>query len=226
MQLNNFIKAVLLILLGVLSGVVSSYFAFKNSSINQIINKEERVYIQENTALTNAIKSVESSVVGIKSGNRINGSGIIVTSDGLIVTLAENIPLGLESNISIDAEENITYQVLKRDLVNNLALIKVEKNNLSTRSFSDLSKIEEGMRIFVLSKSFNYSSAKFFFSANEGIIKSFNEDMIKTNIVEAGRAEGSPVFDIEGNILGLAYKDINNFINIIPVSKIKSFAGL
>lgn len=226
MQLNNFVKAVLLILFGVLSGVISSYFVFKNSSVNQIINKEEKVYIQENTALTNAIKNIKSSIVGIKSGNKINGSGVIVTSDGLIVTLAENVPLGLESNISIDAEDNITYQVLKRDLANNLALIKVEKNNLSTRSFFDLSKIEEGMRVFILSKSFNYSAVKFFFSANEGIVKSFNEEIIKTNIVETGRVEGSPVFDIEGNILGLAYKDANNFINIIPVSKIKFFAGL
>ncbi|MFA5169584.1 MAG: serine protease [Candidatus Paceibacterota bacterium] len=226
MQLNNFVKAILLIMFGVLFGVVSSYFTFKNSSVNQIINKEEKVYIQENTALTNAIKNIKSSIVGIKSGNKINGSGVIVTSDGLIVTLAENVPLGLESNISIDAEDNITYQVLKRDLANNLALIKVEKNNLSTRSFFDLSKIEEGMRVFILSKSFNYSAVKFFFSANEGIVKSFNEEIIKTNIVETGRVEGSPVFDIEGNILGLAYKDVNNFINIIPVSKIKSFAGL
>ena len=219
MQINNILKAVIIILLGALGGTIVWLFAFKNQSAPvQIVNKEEKIYIEENTALTNTIKDVKDSVVSLKTGynkKEIQGFGLVLTSDGLVVTLASNVPQGSEANISIKGEENITYQVLKRDLDNNLALIKIDRSNLQTKGFFDLSKLEMGKRVFILSN-----------SVNEGIVKSFSDDLIKTNIIEAEIVNGAPVFDIEGNVLGIGQKEANNSIDVIPVSKIKSFAGL
>lgn len=219
MQINNILKAVIIVLLGVLGGTIVWLFAFRNQSAPvQIVNKEEKIYIEENTALTNTIKDVKDLVVSLKTEynkKEIQGFGLVLTSDGLVVTLASNVPQGSQANISIKGEENITYQVLKRDLDNNLALIKIDRSNLQTKGFFDLSKLEMGKRIFILSN-----------SVNEGIVKSFNDDLIKTNIIEAETVNGVPVFDIEGNVLGIGQKGANNFIDVIPVSKIKSFAGL
>jgi S1-C subfamily serine protease len=219
MQINNIFKAIIIILLGALGGTIACFFVFKNqSSFIQVVNKEEKIYIEENTALTSAIKNVGDSVVAISTEynkKKIQGFGLVLTTDGLIVTLAENMPQNSQSSIAINGEQNISYQVLKRDLENNLALIKVDKNNLQAKGFFDLSKLVMGERVFVLSN-----------SANEGIIKIFNDDLIKTNIIENEMINGAPVFDINGNVLGIAYRNINNFIDIIPVSKIKSFAGL
>jgi S1-C subfamily serine protease len=219
MQLNNILKAVIVILLGVLGGTIAWLFVFKNqSAFVQVVNKEEKIYIEENTALTNTIKNVKDSAVVLRTEynkKEIQGFGLVLTSDGLIVTLANNVPQGSQVNISIKGEENITYQVLKRDLENNLALIKIDRSNLQTKGFFDLSKLEIGKRVFILSN-----------SVNEGIVKSFSDDLIKTNIIEAEIVNGAPVFDIEGNVLGIGQKEANNFIDVIPVSKIKSFAGL
>lgn len=219
MQVNNVLKVIIVILLGMLGGTIAWLFAFKNqSSFIQVVNKEEKVYIEENTALVETIKKVKDSVVVIKSeyeGGEIEGFGTVLTSDGLIITLADNAPQGSKSNISIKGENNLSYQVLKRDLDNNLALIKVDKNNLQAREFFDLSKLEIGTRVFVLSN-----------IANEGIIKSFNEDLIKTNIIEFEGVDGAPVFNVRGEILGVGNKNSNDSMDIIPISKIKSFAGL
>lgn len=219
MQINNIFKAIIIILLGALGGTIACFFVFKNqSSFIQVVNKEEKIYIEENTALTSAINNVGDSVVAISTEynkKKIQGFGLVLTTDGLIVTLAENMPQNSQSSIAINGEQNISYQVLKRDLENNLALIKVDKNNLQAKGFFDLSKLLMGERVFVLSN-----------STNEGIVKSFNDDLIKTNIIENEMINGAPVFDINGNVLGIAYRNINNFIDIIPVSKIKSFAGL
>jgi S1-C subfamily serine protease len=219
MQINNFLKAIIVVLLGILGGTIAWLFVFKNqSSFIQLVNKEEKVYIEENIALTSIIKNVKDSVIVLKTGynkKEIDGFGLVLTADGLVVTLAENIPQGSESNISIKGEENISYQVLKRDLQNNLALIKVDRNNLQAKGFFDLTKLEMGERVFILSN-----------SVNEGIVKSFNEDLIKTSIIETETINGAPVFDIKGEVLGIGYKDINNAMSVIPVSKIKSFAGL
>ncbi len=221
------LKGIAIIFLGLFGGLTANYLVIKNSGNPvQTINKEEKFYIQENTALTEAVKNNQDSVIGVKTGNKVNGSGLILTSDGLAVTLAENIPLGSQSNVLVQGQENSTYQVLKRDLKDNLALIKLDKSNLPTNGFFDLSGLQVGTRVFVLSQSYNYTIGYFFLSADEGIVKSFDGSIIKTNIVDSGRIEGSPVFDIEGRVLGLAYKDSANFVNIIPVSTIKTFAGL
>lgn len=219
MQVNNILKVIIVILLGMLGGTIAWLFVSKNQSTAiQTVTKEEKIYIEENAALTEAIRNVRDSVVALKikfNQNEIKGFGLVLTSDGLLITLASNIPQGVEVNISIKGEENIPYQVLKRDLDNNLALIKVDKSNLQTKGFFDLSKLELGERVFVLSN-----------SVNEGIVKSFNDNLIKTNILESEIVNGAPVFDIKGEVLGIGHKDDNDFVSIIPISKIKSFAGL
>lgn len=219
MQINNFFKIILVILLGILGGTIAWLFVFKNqSSFVQLINKEEKIYIEENTALTDIVKNVKDSIVVLKAkynGRDINSFGLVLTADGLIIALANNVPQGSQINISIKGDSNIPYQILKRDFNNNLALIKVEKSNLQTKGFFDLSKLEMGERVFILSN-----------SVNEGIVKSFDDDLIKTNILETEIVNGAPVFDIKGEVLGVGYTESDNFVKIIPISKIKSFAGL
>jgi len=227
---EKIIKYTILLLVGILGGLISGWVVFKDPSFSaiQVINKQDKIYIEENKALVDKIKGVKDSVVGIHSyylDGSVNGSGFVLTNDGLVITLAENIPGGSKSNISVKGEDNLSYQVIKRDLTTNLALIKLDKNNLSTRGFLD-SVILEGERIFIVSESFNYSTAKFFYSVNEGIVKSVSEEKIRTNILETGRVEGSPVFDIQGRLVGIAYKNENNLVDVIPISKVKEFSGI
>jgi len=63
-------------------------------------------------------------------------------------------------------------------------------------------------------------------SVNEGIVKSFDSDLIKTNIREVEAVNGSPVFSVDNKIVGLTLKDANGFVSVIPVSLIRTFAGL
>lgn len=227
---ERIIKYTILILVGALGGLISGWIVFKDPSFSsiQVVNKQDKIYIEENKALVDIIKEVKDSVVGIKSSylsGSVNGSGFILTNDGMMITLAENVPGNSNSNISIKGEDNVSYQVIKRDLANNLALIKISKNNISTRQYSD-SGIMQGQRIFIVSKSFDYSLGEFFYSVNEGIVRSANDDKIRTNIIENGRIEGSPAFDIQGKAIGIAYKNENNLVDIIPISKIKEFSGI
>jgi len=61
---------------------------------------------------------------------------------------------------------------------------------------------------------------------DEGIIRMFDENLIKTNISEKEGLIGSPLFDIEGRFLGLNTVDENEKIITVPVSKIRQFTGL
>ena len=190
------------------------------------VTEKKETIIQENTALKNAIEKVEKTVIGVKTktktGKILEGSGLIVTSDGLIVTLADLVPQGSTFSFFVEGKA-VSFQILKRDLKENLALVKIEKTNLATCSFADFEKLKLGERIFLVGVIFEKEEIKNI--VDEGIVKSFDENKIETNIFEKETISGSPLFDIEGNVLGLNQIDSEGKIISIPVPKIKTFTG-
>ena len=194
------------------------------------LTERKEVTIQENVALKNAVEKVEKVVIGVKTitkeGKILEGSGLILTSDGLVATLAELIPQGSTFSFFVDGEK-VGFQILKRDLKENLALVKIEKTNLPTVSFADLEKMKLGERVFLVGLIFeNREITSPGLVVNEGIVKSFSTERIKTNISEKNTLKGSPLFDIEGKVLGINTIDSEGKIVTIPISKIKQFSGL
>ena len=197
---------------------------FKSGKI--IINPKEQVYIQENTALELAIGKVTKSVVAIQvttlAGNSYSGSGLIVTSDGLIIILAKLVPAGSKFNVFVNGQ-SIDFKVQKTDYKKNLVLIKVDKNDLPTVGFADFDKIKLGQRVFLTA----FSSIKANdWLVNEGIVRSFNANAIKTNISEKSIAAGSPLFNISGELVGLNYIDSDGKISAISVNVMRDFLGI
>lgn len=196
------------------------------------INKTEKIVIQENVAIINAVEKVEKTVVGVrtitKKGKVLEGSGLILTSDGLSITLADLVPKGGDFNFYFEGKK-LKYQILKRDLKENLALIKLEENNLATASFGNTDKIKLGGRVFLIGVIFEEATTtkesypkKF---TNEGIIKYFSQTLIQTNISEK-KAAGTALFDIEGNVLGLNYVAQEREVISIPITNLRKFANL
>ncbi|MBU4204788.1 serine protease [Patescibacteria group bacterium] len=190
---------------------------------NVIINTREEIIVTQETALEKAIDKVEKSVIGIqtiKDQEVFVGSGLIATSDGLIITLAELVPTGGTSSVILDGEK-IKAQVLKRDSENNLALLKIEKTNLKTCGFCSTEQVRIGGKVFLM----GITPSSFLQTVNEGIIKRFNEEIVRTNIIESLSLTGSPLFNIEGNLIGLSLINYLGQVSTIPIQKIKEFAG-
>jgi S1-C subfamily serine protease len=191
------------------------------------VTERKEITITENIALQEAVEKVEKVVVGIQTktvtGKILEGSGLIVTSDGLLVTLADLVPKGSNFSFFVDGE-SVHFQILKRDLKNNLALVKIEKTNLPTLGFANLEKIKLGERVFLVGMRFSQKGPQKV--VDEGIIKTFSEDSIETNIVEESVLWGSPLFDIEGNVLGLNEINEQGQVSTIPTTKIRAFTGL
>ena len=215
MKKQDILNLFLILVVGSFGGLVCFYLLYQNNLFLSpvVINQsQERVYIEENTALTESIKETKKTIFIIKQGTQ-EFYGLILTSDGLAVTLSSNLgktPITCEIN-----GESSSCQILKRDLNQNLALIKIERDRLSTLGFYN-PEIEMGKRIYVLSLE----------SVNEGIVKSIDLDSLKTNIRETEPISGSPAFSLDNKIIGLAEIDKNGFVSIVPVSVIRTFVGL
>ncbi len=232
------LQAISLFIIGTIGGIFADqilwpyfierplFYKYRLDNAPICVNETKKIFIQENTALQQAVEEVEKSVIGVKTqtktGKILEGSGLIISSDGLVVTLAELVPQGADFSFYLDGKR-VSSQVLKRDLKQNLALIKIEQENLPTVKLADLEKIKIGERVFLVGTLFKQKTPQKM--VNQGIIKYFSQDSINTNIFESKVLRGSPLFDIEGSVLGLNTIDSYGKVIAIPVSKIKTFAG-
>lgn len=239
-MLKDFLKILFLFFFGIFGGIFGSqilwpyfverplFFEYRLEQrpvhITQNITKE--IKIQENVALQEAIEKIEKSVLAIQSktkkGKILEGSGVIVFREGLIITLADLVPEGSKTTVFFDGQE-FSAEILKRDKKENLALLKIEKGDLQPVSFGDFEKIRLGQRIFLIGFIFKGKTQKKV--VNEGILKYFDQNSIETNIFENSSLIGSPLFDIEGNLIGLNFVEEGK-IFAISISKIKPFLGL
>jgi len=236
---KNLIKILAIFIIGMVGGIFADqifwpyfverplFYQYRLEKKPVYVTEKKEVIIQENTALTNAIEKVEKAIIGIRTktrtGKTLEGSGLIVTSDGLVVTLAELVPQGSNFSFFIDGKK-VSYQILKRDLKKNLALIKVEEPNLQTCSFANFNELKLGERIFLVGVIFKKGEPSKII--NEGVAKNFSEDLINTNIFENHLLAGSTLFNIRGEVLGINTIDSDGQIITIPISKIKSFIGM
>lgn len=231
-MIKSLFKILVIFIFGIAGGIFANYSPFlKKHFFNPdqqpiYLNKVEQVTITENIALQEAISKVEKTIVGIKtqtkSGKIIEGSGFILTSDGLMITLGDLIPVGSTFSFFIEGKP-LSYQILKRDLNNNLALIKLEGESFNTAGFADFEKLKIGERIFFIGV---VDFLKWNQAVNEGIVKEFNNSLIKTNMLDNKKMNGSPVFNIQGMFLGLVSVNKEDIVSVIPVNIIRSFAGM
>lgn len=238
-MIKNVFKIICIFILGIVGGIFADqilwpyfverplFYQYRLEKAPVYVTERKEITIQENVAIINAIEKVEKVVIGVKTetkmGKILEGSGLIVTSDGLIVTLAEIVPQGSTFSFLVDGKR-AHFQILKRDLKENLALVKLEEENLPTCGFANLEKIKLGERVFLVGTIFEKEKPQKV--VNEGIVASFNEDFIKTNIFEKYTLAGSSLFNIEGEVLGINMIDKEGKVITIPISKIKEFTGL
>jgi len=236
--MSIFFKIVGVLILGALGALIfnvsvlpyflaSSYFEnfqfvkdFKQGKI--VVNPKEQVYIQENTAIQDAVQRVQKSIVAIQSATLGLKSGLIATSDGTIITLASSIPAGGNFKVYVQGEP-ASFKVVKIDYKNNLALIKIDKNNLPTIGFADLGKIKLGQAVFLVAAT---SANQDNWLANSGIVREIGENSIKTNISERQISAGSPLFNSAGELVGINFIDQEGKTSAIPINKIQALLGL
>lgn len=225
---KNIFEIVIIFIVSLCGGLFGSQILWpqnQSATISGPVIETKEVVIQENKALESCIEKTEQSIVGIKSvknGKTISGSGLIVTSDGLMVTLSELIPEKGDFTFFINGKTP-NWQILKRDVKNNLALVKLDLNDSTTVGFSDYEEIKLGQRIFL--NGIIFSNVKPLPIVNEGVIKFFTPEYLRTNMIEKKTLSGSALFDIKGELLGLNTVDDEGKVTTIPVTKIKEFLG-
>ena len=198
-----------------------------------IIEKTEEIKISEDKAIPEAIKKVSPSVVEILEFSEdtdtsiYKGSGIILTSDGLIITSIENITIEKNDSEKENAEANTikvklktekTYdtELVKIDLPTNLAIIKIEETDLPVIALSNSENLELGEKVIIIDSSVVTDIVSKFIDNHD------REEITKrVKIINSLKSSfnGSPVINVKGEIIGISQSG-NLFI---PTNEITRF---
>lgn len=189
-----------------------------------IINKTEKIIITENTAIEEAIRQISPSVVAIQSlfNTKIiqQGTGFIVFSDGLVITAADLVPEQANQYLVLREESSLIAEVLKKDLKNNLALLKIEETNLPVVSMADLKDLSLGERIILMGV--QAPKDNFYRFINIGTIRGIKEEVLSLNLGEENSlANGGPLVNVKGQVIGLNLVNHQGLVKTVPVTKIK-----
>lgn len=205
-------------------------FAQRIKNGTTIINKTEEIVVTENTAAEEAINKINSclAVVQLLRGGKIikQGSGVVVTNDGLILTVNDLVPSGLyDYQVVLSNGAVFNGKITHRDNINNLALIKIEANNLSVISLSGLENIHLGQIIILIGAQINKNS--FYRFVNTGTVRGVSDETLAINLNESNlSANGGPLINIRGEMIGLNIIDANGLIKTIPAKIIADFLVL
>jgi S1-C subfamily serine protease len=241
---QKILKLIIILLFGGLGGVLADQFFLpyladippfsKIEFIRQakngttIVNKTEKVIITENTALEEAIRQVSPSVVAIQA--RVNkkvirqGTGFIIFSDGLVMTAGDLVLEQADQYLVIQEGISWPAQVLKKDLKNNLALLKIEATNLPVVSMANLEELSLGERIILMGLEIQNDNLYRFI--NIGTIRGIKKEILLVNLSEENPlANGGPLINIKGQVIGLNLVNQQGLVKIVPTNKIKELIG-
>lgn len=193
-----------------------------------IINPTEKIIITENTAIENAVSKIGPCLVVVqsfRSGKIINqGAGFVMTSDGLIITAADNISTKADKYLVFRNSHSSEAKVTKIDLEKNLVLLKIEESNLPVVSFADLDGLRLGQRIILIGAELTENGLNRFI--NLGVIRSIYDEILKVNLIEENSlANGGPLVSVKGEVIGLNLVDQEGLVETITADQIKIFAG-
>ncbi|HXH60030.1 MAG TPA: trypsin-like peptidase domain-containing protein [Fimbriimonadaceae bacterium] len=229
------LKAVAVIFLVVFAGVFSAlsvnrWMEARQAQASNVATRSEFAKDDGSSSpfdFTAAARRVMPSVVSIDTAMRgsgsvviptASGSGVVVQSDGYIVTNAHVVrnPRQRSTVVPVDIltvrtsdERGYTAKVVGVDPVSDLAVIKVEAQNLVPATFGDSSKIEVGDWVIAVGNQLGFDN-----SVSVGVISSKNRwldftgdpvliDAIQTDAAINRGNSGGALCNSKGEVIGI-----------------------
>ena len=149
------------------------------------------------------------------------GSGIVVTTDGYVLTNNHVVEGADDVRVSI-GESNKRYEakVVGRDALSDLAVLKIEATGLSPATFGDSDQLQVGDVVLAIGNPFGVGQ-----SVSRGIVSALSrgvgfgpfEDFIQTDAAINPGNSGGALLDTDGRVVG---------VNSAILSRSGGFAGL
>lgn len=143
-----------------------------------------------------------------------SGTGFIVSSDGLVLTNKHVVSdEGAEFTILLNNGEKYPAQVLARDPVQDIAVLKVEKKGLPVLALGNSDSIETGQTVIAIGNALGefrntvsvgvISGLRRTITAGGGGMTETLEDLIQTDAAINPGNSGGPLLNLSGEVIGI-----------------------
>ena len=242
--------------------VIMAYILYQNTAIVESDEQSNNTTIERTTQTINQVQQkdktvsemitqINETVVGISkvrnSGSSIFsdenitdlglGTGVIVTSDGYIVTNA-HVSGEKYSKCYVTLASGKTYNgdVVWSNTDIDMAIVKINQKNLQTAKLGDSDNIKVGETVYAIGNPIGYEFQR---TVTSGIISAMDrtikfeedekeiymEDLIQTDATINPGNSGGPLVNAEGQVIGINGVKITSAEGIsfaIPINSIKN----
>jgi S1-C subfamily serine protease len=174
------------------------------------------------------VESVRGAVVHIEKVGEWQGSGFIVSKDGLIITAKHVVEGGGDFIVTMDNGTKYTTSMAMACKKYDIGFLKIESDKeLPTVKLSDISRVRAGDLVFIMGSPLGYDN---FNSVTLGIISSEQRDLEKydeglgwTILFQTDSAaypgnSGGPVFNMQGEVIGILVAGMDASLNYsVPI---------
>ncbi len=141
---------------------------------------------------------------GFKS--QAQGSGFIISADGYIMTNAHVVAGAKEVTVRLDDRREYPARVIGSDERTDVALLKIDAANLPTVKLGDSDQLKVGDWVLAIGSPFGLER-----TATQGIVSALSRNLPDENYVPFIQTDaavnpgnsGGPLFDTEGNVVGV-----------------------
>ncbi|WHE06316.1 trypsin-like peptidase domain-containing protein [Thermoanaerobacterium thermosaccharolyticum] len=205
-------------------GIVAGIMAYTNlGQKTQVINRYLPLSSNNSNAnlITNIAKIVSPSVVGIDTSvsysngfksafvSENSGSGIIIDTNGYIVTNNHVVDGASSITVSLSDGRKFSAQLIGKDSKTDLAVLKINATNLTAAKLGDSSKLEVGELAVAIGNPLGESFAG---TVTSGIISGLNRNLQSdygaVNLIQTDAAinpgnSGGPLVNSNGEVIGI-----------------------
>ena len=192
--------------------------ALENAA-QQNIRREEYTS-QENIATTAVYEQNVPAVVGITTGGiKTNafgqstnfascGSGFIVRADGYVLTNCHVVEGAKTLNVTLNNGEEYTAEVIGSDADFDVAVLKIDAENLPTVKLGDSDLLRVGDQVAAIGNPLGELTLSMTVGYISALDREINTDgtpinMLQTDVAINSGNSGGPLFDMKGNVIGI-----------------------
>ncbi len=240
------------LVIGLIGGMLGS-FIFVRFFASAIPTNRKQLIVQENSAVIDVAKKDSPSVVSITSkavtrgffgtSQQVSGAGtgMIVTSDGLILT-NRHVVEDTTANYTVVTSDGKTYtaKVVSRDTINDVAFVRISASNLPAIELGDSGAVKVGQRVVAIGNALG----QFQNTVTDGIISGLSrgvtagdgnsslgasssenlQNLLQTDAAINPGNSGGPLVNLDGQVIGINTAVAGSAQNIgfaIPINDVK-----
>ena len=168
----------------------------------------KEVYAMNVNACVGIATQITTNVWGQVASASASGSGFILTSDGYVVTNNHVVEGATSVTVKLYNGDEYDATIVGTDEMNDVALLKIDATSLQAVTIGDSDQIEVGEEVIAIGNPLGELT----FTMTAGVVSALDREintdgkpinMLQTDVAINSGNSGGPLFDMNGNVIGI-----------------------